>query len=731
MSNRSAGILPGGCEAPAARARRPRWLRGLAAAACVVAGALGLALAVRPIDAVDLGYHLAYGQRTLDTGRIVSDDSFIHPPVTPAGVAEKDMPPGAHFDAQGRYHFPNANWLTQVVLAALWRLGGWGAMNATLIVLVGVIMAFQAATLMRLGAWPLWLAGVWLTTGVIAQDRYLLRPELFAFACLAVQLWLLAGPVGDPQRDLSRCEPLTWPRIAAFIVVQVLAVNVHSYWLLGVALIGAFWADAALRAGWTWLLARTPLADDTRRRLIRLSVGLAAMLPAAMLHPEGPANAVFPFKTLSYLKQFDVAGMTRQQLAEQWQEGTMHPWATIGEFSRPFTRGQWAVRSTKVLAGVMAAAAAAMVVLLGRRRWGEALLLAGLTAGSLSMRRNIVILPILGGPLIAAALAGAWRARWRGEEVAPPLLLARVIVAVRPGGRWNVLLPAAGAVLALFAGAWWLMGVATNRFYDSERRLAYLGLGPSRLVLPLGVCQWLDERLPGEQPVFTDQPSSSSVVFFSEKVTGVPILTNTWATPSDRFRAIIELGAGTRGPELLDEWGLDVAVLRVWPSTAGLACRLAGSDQWVLAHAQTSCLVFVRRSAATPAMLAQEITEPTFDASAFIADCRRQHPVAALALKDGAVTFHHLGWFYAAEPLWRACLASPPGDRFHEAWLNLGTCLARTAVRQLAAGEPGGIERLREARGCFARALAIKADYEKAQRNLQQADGDLEKLARP
>src|ERR1017187_3901837 len=67
--------------------------------------AFAMSLAVRPLASVDLGYHLAYGEEFWRHGRIVDDDSFIHPQATAETTKAGDLPPGCHFDSQGRLHF--------------------------------------------------------------------------------------------------------------------------------------------------------------------------------------------------------------------------------------------------------------------------------------------------------------------------------------------------------------------------------------------------------------------------------------------------------------------------------------------------------------------------------------------------------------------------------------------------------------------------------------------------
>jgi hypothetical protein len=181
--------------------------------------------------------------------------------------------------------------------------------------------------------------------------------------------------------------------------------------------------------------------------------------------------------------------------------------------------------------------------------------------------------------------------------------------------------------------------------------------------------------------------------------------------------------------------------------------KLPITQQWALVYAETSFMVFIRRSAATPEMLQHEITPATLDADTFADLCGRQHPVRASAIKDGAVMLQNVDealtpfrvgwqekarldpnvpaltradWLVPAERLWRICLATPPGDTFYEAWLNLGVCLAHESIRLRFAGEPiAALIKLREARDCFAHALKLKSDFGKARRDLEVAEADL------
>ena len=696
--------------------------------ACTCAGLLVLALAHRPLSTVDLGYHLAYGQSFWRTGHVVSDASFVLPRPMAADAKPGDLGPGCYYDAQGNYRFPNANWLTQVIMAGVYNLGGWSVLSELPVLLLAIILAAQAGVLRRNGASLAWTGPVWLLTGIAAYERFDLRPELLGYLCAIVQLWLLSGRI-------------SWLRVAAVLAVQLLAVNVHSYWLLGAAAIFAFAGDAAARAGWNrWIVRGRPLSAQARSQLIRLLVLAVLTLPSPLANPSGWRNAALPVQTVIFLNQNHISGATPDEVTARWQVDTLHPWAVIAEFYTPFIPKLMHARVTEAYITLLALAVPAGLVLLWRRQWALAAILAMYLVISLSMRRNIAPAAMMIAPLIAVAAHLAiqwWRQRGAepgrpkgkqagaGEAPASPL---------PPWARW-----ASTALLAGVAGlsAWWLVGVVTNQFYIGERRESRFGSGLSRLMLPLGPCQWLDEHLDRPQPIYTDYNSSSSIAWFSAKTAGVPTLTNTWAYPPGRMRLVVsDLYNQAKFSPIARSWGMDFAVIQVWPgSTAAMLAReLAGSREWAMVYAETWYVVFARRTPANEALIAASaITPETFSVESFIADCRRADAVPAFALQTGASMLQSLDWFEQAEPVWRACLA----DRsdFHEAWLNLGVCLAEKGRRELLAadqfrnqGKPNDEQRClqqalghyKESRHCFQQTITLKGDYGPVRANLDQ-----------
>ncbi len=676
-------------EAPAARGRGRRRVLGVLAVG--LAGLFVLALAYRPMSSVDLGYHLLYGQVTLETGEVVDDARFITPPPTPA-ADPADLPPGAWWDDQGRFRFPNANWLSQLALAATYRAGGWGGLVALQVLLVAVVLAAQAGIVRRLGlAWG-WLGPIWLATGLLAYERFPLRPESFGYACLMVQLWLLTGP-------------LSWRRVAGALSVQLLAANFHSYWLLGVGLGLALLGDAALRALWSRaVVGARQLEPALRRRLVQTGVLAVGLVAVAALHPAGVRNVVLPVQTLSFMRANAIAGTSGIEAAQQWQQDRMHPWALIGEFYRPLARGITDPRPGRTLVALLALGPLGAVVLAWRRQWWAVALLGAFLAISLSMRRNMAVTGMVLWPMVAWAAAEVARAL-RRRDAGPTT------------GQVLRQMALAGLAATALLAAWWTIGVVSNRFYVSTDRSWRFGSGVSQLDLPVGPAAFLDANLE-PQPLFVDQATSSSIAFFARSARGVPLLTNTWATPVSRMREVIAI---TSGKAPLDptarQWGMDVVVLKVAAPTRPLAQTLVASPDWALVYAETWYAVFARRTDANAALIAgHELTSERFDLDVFLADCRSRDPVEVAGLRAGASLLHGLGWLELAEPAWRTCLAHR--DDWPGPWLNLGLCRVTDGEGRLAAGDPTGEQAVRQAEEHFLHALQRQEDYAQAWLNL-------------
>ena len=658
--------------------------RGTAALAVAAMGAFVAVLGVRTLTTEDLGYHLAYGEHFLDTGRIVDTDRFVYPTV-PREQARFELAPGAWYDEDGRYRFPNANWLSQVVMAQINRWAGPEGLSVLLAGLVAGTFVLIAAAMRRLGLGWLSIATGLGAMAMVSYERFLLRPELFGYLILAGQLFLLSC-LWRPEGGR-----LSWPAAAGLVVLQCVLVNLHSYFLLGLGLTGAALAGQLLRR-------RSSPGDG--RCAVRLGVVLALQAAVCFANPWTWRLAVLPIRTLAFMQAHQIAG---GELIE-----TGHPWAVIGEFFRPFAPGVFVQSKASyaycVLLALAGAGATASAV---RRRWAGLLIIAAMTAISLSMRRNIAPAALMVVPLsfaacgeVLARLAGRWRIR----------------------RRW---LPAAGWALLLAAlGAWGVFSVVTQRFYYREQRASRFGLGIAPTVVPVGAAEWIGRNKPAGR-LWTDYNSSSSLHYFTASRPDVPVLTNTWAYPPDAMRLVLDVSL-TRQPlaPVAEAAGAETVALRMDPTSIRLARQLVADPNWALVYLGALDVVFLRADGKNAELAARSAIRPrTLDLEAYKRRLRAMDPVGSFPLYLGAFTLAHLGWDTQAVDLLDDLLTRYPDapDR-HRFWNMKGTCLAHRGTLLLLRDPPDhrAKEDWHEAKNCFQQALAVKPDYYPAANNLRE-----------
>src|SRR5262249_18773921 len=151
------------------------WLTRLGRAQFAASLLLVLALAWFELSSIDIGYHVAYGRRFLATGRIVQVDPFIY---------------GAT-----NHHFINANSLSQVIMAWLFDHCGWVGLFGLRVGLIAAIFACLIGTMRSLHAPAGWIGWACVAASLGAYERFSMRPELFSYAIMMAQLWLLVrGP---------------------------------------------------------------------------------------------------------------------------------------------------------------------------------------------------------------------------------------------------------------------------------------------------------------------------------------------------------------------------------------------------------------------------------------------------------------------------------------------------------------------------------------------------------
>jgi len=193
------------------------------------------------LSAVDLAYHLRAGEQILAGGGIPRVDTFT-------------------FTAAGR-DWVDQQWGAQVVLAAVYRLGGWTGLVVLRAALVGLLFGLLFLACRLRGADVRSAAWLSLAAFIVAAPALALRPQLIGMVLLAATLVLIAA-----RR--------TYPRLFYLVpVIVALWANIHGSFFLGPVVLGLAWLED--------VRDKAPSAPRT------LLVAFAAAL-VTLLNPFGP-----------------------------------------------------------------------------------------------------------------------------------------------------------------------------------------------------------------------------------------------------------------------------------------------------------------------------------------------------------------------------------------------------------------------------------------------------------
>ena len=361
---------------------------------------------------MDLAYHLRAGAMILDTGRLPSPDVFTF---TAAGQTWLDQ-----------------QWGAQVVLAAIFRLGGWALLAVARAALVGLIAGLvlwgcrSAGAGLRVAAW-LTLAGF--AVGIVSLA---LRPQLPGMALFALTLAILAARRRHPR--------LTWA--IPFIVLAW--ASIHGSFFLGPAAVGVAWLEdvVARRPGAGRLLAiallslAATLVSPYGPGVWTYAAGVSANPVIRQLITEWQATSPLSFAGVVFYGSVLGAAAVAILAARRGALAPRSAWPTllwlvglaaIGAYAE---RGVawWSIAAPIAVAGLVAPLAAGRVVPGPRRERRSPL--------------NAAIVGVLA--LAIVALLPVWRggdARYGPSGLladAPRGVTDALIAAVRPGDRiWN------------------------------------------------------------------------------------------------------------------------------------------------------------------------------------------------------------------------------------------------------------------------------------------------------
>ncbi len=300
------------------------------------------AISVRETTDPDMWWHLRTGEYILQAG-IPQQDVFSYTAI--------DHPWTTH------------EWLSQVIMWGLYLAGG-----------LPLLILFAAA-LTTLTFWliyqsclgqPYLAAFITLLAAVASSIVWGARPQLFNLLFFALFIYLV-------ERWRSQRLP---PRALWLIpILTIFWANLHSGYLLGIALLAAYTVGEALRCHFT------PANSLTWPSIRYLALVTVLAFLAAALNPNGPSLWLYPFATLG--------SGAMQAYIQEWHSPDFHL-----PIFWPFV-------------GLMVLGVVAWGLSRQRPTWTELLLFLGTFAAGLLSARHIPIFALAAAPIVSRHLLPA------------------------------------------------------------------------------------------------------------------------------------------------------------------------------------------------------------------------------------------------------------------------------------------------------------------------------------
>ncbi len=223
----------------------------------------GLALGAFEITNTSIGWHLGSGRWMLEHREVLDHDVFSF--------------------TSGGAEWIDHEWLFQVIVAALFDLGGAPA----LVIMRMLIVAALMVLLLRIGTTSgldppvaLLLAAICVFSG---RPRFFLRPELFTLLLLPLVMWLFA----------RRAHGRWWP--FPLVLVVALGANLHGAILVAPILISIWFSGE--------ILDQIIRRRIDRAALVSGAIGVGAAFLAPLINPHGWWIWTVPFHLAEMVRQ--------------------------------------------------------------------------------------------------------------------------------------------------------------------------------------------------------------------------------------------------------------------------------------------------------------------------------------------------------------------------------------------------------------------------------------------
>jgi tetratricopeptide (TPR) repeat protein len=651
----------------------------------VVAAALAFPffLALEKIHEPDCFWHLATGEWILAHGQVPHADAFSS---TVPGKPWMDW-----------------EWLFQVAIRVVYARGGFDALVVVKAVMVALAALVMFDTSRRNGAQPLLAALAVLAAFVAMQGRLDVQPDVLMFLFTAMTLAMLeAARLGS--KDSSRGHHW-W--LLGLPVVEVIWVNTHGSFLLGLCLVGAY-----------GIVHGIEFAAKKQWRCLGLILAVnVLMFAACLMNPYG----------------WRLIGHVIEQGRSAGPAGMISEWFPTR--SLLVEQPNWALWTFWWLFWLTPLTLAARLLVEWRRfPWAHALVVAGMSVLALKANRFTGLYAVATIPILAGAVAAVWQ-KIVGLERLKGLPASGGAV----GDQGFAAAPQMQFAAIFFVGALALFmnwAVISNRWSVHENRATRFGVGVDEQLVPLRAVDVM-KKLPPELGLFNTVASGGALI---------------WGLYPE-WRVFTDGRANLYGREFVDqyrkalanplEWekwigarGVGVAYIQYGPEDDTVLLQyLAKSPAWQLFYFDHAACIFIRRNAldklSPQAKALGTAPEQLSQAAAAQSYARRlADEVAAQSSYDRARVLTTIGNFLmtieeqaAARPLFNEAVALCPG--ISVAWMRLAELAlqenklddALAFTTQLLARNP----RFYQARLMQAQIRAVKGELDGAVALAEQA----------